>query len=569
MAHQSLDPSSDHAHHNSATSDDIHKEGLRLYAGRWIARLGDRIVGQGGTPAQALAAAKTTRFKEIPQVSYVPTIEPLALSSKLEQIRSALPPELSVYLVGGAVRDAMMDRETHDLDFVLAGNSLGVGRHVADTLGAAFYPLDEERETARVVIIQPDRHRLILDFAVQRGPDLESDLIARDFTINAMAVDIRQPDALLDPLGGAADLRAKRLRACSPNTFIDDPLRILRGIRMAAAFGFRIQPETLQQMRVAVPLLARISSERVRDELFRVLDGSQPGTSVRALDMLGILPFVLPELLDLKDLAQSPPHVYDAWQHTLGTLNKLGILLNVLGSPHDPGEAAGFVTGLVSLRLGRYRNRITSHLDIPFNPDRSLHALLFLAALYHDVGKSQTRQEDGEGRIRFFDHEIIGAEMVAKRARDLRLSNDEIEILKKIVRHHLRPLLLTQTAKPPSRGAIYRFFRDTGEAGVDICLLSLADVWATYGTSLTQDVWNQHLDVIRTLLEGWWEHHTEMVSPPVLLNGNDLINELRIEPGPDVGKLLEKIREGQALGNIQNREDALVLAGEWIARSMS
>ena len=565
MARQSLDPSGENGHHRSNNSDDFLRDEWRSYAGRWIALIDDRVVAQGGTPSQALHAARAARYKEIPQVRYVPTIEPFALSSRLEQISSKLSPDISVYLVGGAVRDALLGRDTHDLDFALAGNAIEVGRKVADALGAAFYPLDESRDTARVISIQPDGVRLVLDFAVFRGPDLESDLRARDFTINAMAVDARQPFSLLDPMGGATDLRAKRIRACSLTTFQDDPIRVLRGIRFAAELEYRIFPETLQQMREAVAELHRTSSERIRDELTRIIGGSRIGAAVRALDILGVLNITLPELQHLKGVEQPTPHVYDVWEHTLNTLNKLETLLSVLASPHDSEEAANLMAGLVSVKLGRFRDRINAYMDTFLTPDRSSRDLLFLAALYHDVGKPQTYQLDADGRIHFFDHEKVGAEMVSDRGYVLRMSNNEVRRMKKIVRHHLRPLLLAQTGERPSRRAVYRFFRDTEEAGVDICLLSLADVWATYGSSLPQDVWIHHLDIVRTLLEAWWEHTTERVSPPALLNGNDLINELHLNPGPEIGILLEKIREAQVVGSIRNRRDALKLARDWLA----
>ena len=226
----------------------------------------------------------------------MPEATPLSFLEVLEKVRAVLPSGLTVYAVGGAVRDELLGRPIHDVDFILSGGALKIGRQAANALGGAYYPLDEERDTARVILPQPDGSRLALDFAGQRGPDLESDLRARDFTLNAIAVELSDPHALLDPLGGAADLRANLLRACSPTAFENDPVRILRGVRLATAFGFHIQPETRQLMRQSVERLPRISPERLRDELFRILEGPQPATALRALDLLGVLLFVLPEL---------------------------------------------------------------------------------------------------------------------------------------------------------------------------------------------------------------------------------------------------------------------------------
>ncbi len=531
------------------------------YAGRWVAHLRGRIVGHGDTPELARQAAKAIRPKEKPEVNYVPTAYPLAFNELLAQVRPALPEGVPVYLVGGAVRDALLKTPTHDLDFAVQGNALRVARRVADQLGGAYYPLDQETETGRVVLTREDNTRDMLDFAALRGPDLESDLRDRDFTINAIAVDAREPQIVYDPLGGAADLYAKRLRACSAQSLESDPVRILRAIRQAAAFGLQIEPETRRQMREAVALLPNVSGERQRDELFRILGGPQPATALRALEIMGVLPHLLPELTALKGVTQSPPHVYEVWQHTLQTVQWLERLLGVLGTlDYNPTKADNFHTGLAVLRVGRYREQIHAHLNAELVPDRAMRPLLFFAALYHDVGKAATRTVTEDGRIRFLGHERVGAQMMDDRADALKLSNQERARVKLVVRHHMRPHHLASAPKPPTRRAVYRFFRDTKEAGADICLLNLADVLATAGPKLQQDTWSHHLDVIRTLLEAWWESPEERVRPPALLTGHDLMQHFELAPGPQIGKLLELIREAQATGEVQTRDEALTLA---------
>ena len=176
----------------------------------------------------------------------------LRFSNILDLVCAVLPDETPLYLVGGAVRDALLQRPIHDYDFATPGNGLEIGRRVANQIDAAYFPLDAERLTSRVIYTDVQGKRHIMDFAKFRGQSLEADLQDRDFTLNAMAVDIRAPQQLLDPLAGAADLHQRVLRACSPNAFLDDPVRILRAIRVAAAYDLRILPETRQQMRAAV-----------------------------------------------------------------------------------------------------------------------------------------------------------------------------------------------------------------------------------------------------------------------------------------------------------------------------
>jgi putative nucleotidyltransferase with HDIG domain len=485
-----------------------------------------------------------------------------SVNQVLNRVRAALPTDVSVYLVGGSVRDLLLGREINDLDFALSGNVLSIARRLGNDLGAAYFPLDAERQTARLVLGLPDSKRMKLDFAGLRGPDLESDLLGRDFTINAMALPLVDSPELVDPLGGAVDLRSKVLRACSDTAFLDDPVRVLRSVRLATAFGFRIKPETSRQIRQAVPLLVSASPERLRDELFRMLEGVQPATSIRLLDVLGALGYVLPELVVLKGIAQSPPHISDVWNHTLDVIQRLDQVLAVLAADFDQEKAANWALGFISIQLGRFRGQFSAHLAESLNLDRSLRGLLFLAALYHDVGKPITHSEDENGRTRFYEHEQVSAELAVERAHQFRLSNDEIERLSIIVRHHMRPMLLAQSAAPPTRKAIYRYFRATGSAGVDIGLLSLADALATYGPTLPREIWTQQLGVIRTLYEAWWERPEQAVTPPTLVNGYDLMKIFDLEPGPQIGRLLEAIREAQAVGQVCTREQALILARE-------
>jgi hypothetical protein len=167
---------------------------------------------------------------------------------------------------------------------------------------------------------------------------------------------------------------------------------------------------------------------------------------------------------------------------------------------------------------------------------------------------------DEKGRIRFIEHEQISGKLVEKRGKAMKLSNLEIERLVTIVNHHMRPSLLSHAQELPSRKAIYRFFLDTGAAGVDICLLSLADILATYGSTLPQDRWTRHLEVVQMLLKAWWEDRSESIFPRLLINGDDLMKELSISPGPRVGYLLDAIREAQVGGDIHTRQEALNLA---------
>lgn len=491
---------------------------------------------------------------------YAPPLPELAL-----EVARLVPAEVPLYLVGGAVRDWLRNRPVHDLDLAVPpGRALPLGRQVAGALRAALVPLDKERGVARVVVQRPEG-RFVLDFVDWRAPTLEEDLALRDFTVNALALDLHDPTRLIDPLGGLRDLRAGVLRACGPTAFTDDPLRVVRGVRLAAQLDFRIEPETRRAMRQAVALLPRTSAERQRDELFRILEGPGSVRSLQALAALGALAYLLPELDATRGVPQSPPHRNDVWTHTLHTLGYLNRLLEALAPQYDEDKSASFALGQAMLRIGRYRGALAEHLAQGVHSERSLVGLLRLAALYHDVGKPGTAKQDEDGRWRFFGHERLGARLAKERARALALSNAEVERLVCIVRHHLRPLQMTLSAQGPTRRAVYRFFRDTGPAGVEVALLSLADLQATYDHLLPQDLWARHLDTVRALWQAWWEEREEKVAPPLLLRGGEIIEQLGVSPGPQVGALLAALREAQALGEVRTREEALAWARAWLA----
>lgn len=536
------------------------------YVGRWVALARGRIVAQGGTPQQALRAAQANRYKEKLEIRFMPAL--FNLPPLLKKIIDVLPSDAEVYLVGGAVRDLLTQRLSPDLDFVAPSNGISLARKIANALNADFMPLDDERDTGRVIVIENGVYSY-LDFASYRGATLEDDLRARDFTINALAMDLRDL-SIYDPLNGASDIRAKIIRACSPTSFADDPLRILRAVRQAAQFGFVIDKATREQMKQSVEGIVNISAERIRDEIFKILDGRKAAAAMRALEMLGALPFVMPELTRMKGATQSAPHIYDVWTHTLATMDYLEELLASLRLNFDPETTSDLFTGLVSMKIGRYREQFAEHFSKALNPNRSYRSLLMFAALYHDVCKPETRLVEESGRIRFFDHDTKGAEVVAERARAFNLSGDEVERLRVIVYHHMRihafANRLERKGQPPSRKAIYRFFRDGGAASADLILLALADLRGTKGAELTQSTWTAYLDIARILLENYWEKPQETVNPPRLLNGDDLMKALNLKPSPVVGRLLEAIRENQAAGKILDKEQALAFARDELAK---
>lgn len=536
------------------------------YAGRWIAQVQGRVVGHGGTPKQARLAARLARYKEEPEIDFVPPMIPLKFGPLIQRILPVLG-EAETYLAGGAVRDALLGQESHDFDFAVRQNAIQLARSVAKVLGGDFYILDPDFEAARVILKSESSTRDVLDFAVFRGEDIDADLAGRDFTINAMGFDPRA-GSILDPLGGATDLRSKVIRACSPTALLDDPARVLRGVRQAAAFGFKIAPETRQAMREAAPGLPKVSPERQRDELFRILDGPTPDAALKALDMLGAIPYFLPELSAMKGVTQSSPHVYDVWEHTLAVLRHLGNILTILGPDSETARNQDLFSGLLALKLGRYRTQFAEHFSRRTVPDRTIRSLLYFGALYHDVAKPATRTLDEQGQVRFLGHEVEAVAIAQGRGIKYNLSHDETSRIKLLVGNHMRFSQFVSRMQGedelPSRRATYRFFHSAGDAGIDLIVLGLADQWGVREHTLDQETWDAAVEVARFLLENLWERPQESVAPPRLLSGDDVIGELGVKPGPIIGELLEAVRELQADGEIPDHESALTFARAWL-----
>jgi tRNA nucleotidyltransferase/poly(A) polymerase len=474
----------------------------------------------------------------------------------LEQIR-ALADKLNVQVwpVGGTVRDAVLERTVHDWDFAVDNDGIALARAVGDTLGGAFFPLDEERDVGRVVVPHDDQ-TITLDFARLRRPDLGADLSARDFTINAMAA---APDGqVIDPQGGLGDLQSRLVRAIDPTVLEVDPLRMIRAVRLAAELDMSLEAKTANWIIQRAPLLTRSSPERIRDEFNRILAANKVADSVHMLDELTLLVHIIPEVEPLKDQAQSPPHRFDVWWHTLMVLDSVeGVVQTLTESPPQLNymDGPGRVWDDISAEIGKYGPLIDSLLD-----KNEGARLLRLAALCHDLGKPLTCTEDDNGLLHFYGHEREGAAMASQRMEQLRYSRSEIDHVNTIVRAHLRPLHLAQTEGPITRRAIYRFFRATGDAGVSVALLSLADHASTWGPNLDPERWLRRVQVAGSLLHHYFERQHDTISPEPLITGRDLIDELDMEPGPKLGKLLDRVMEAQAADEIKTRKEALRLA---------
>ena len=341
---------------------------------------------------------------------------------------AVLPPR-SLYAVGGRVRDELrteidgVEVPAKDLDYVVTGVSLDaltaalgtIGR--VDLVGVAFAVVKVTVDGVTADVALPRRERSTgsghRDFEVQSGPDipLEDDLARRDFRMNMIARALPGGE-IVDPYGGAADIRAHRIDILTPAAFEEDPLRMLRAAQFAARFGYDVSSSTEAAMRASAALVATVAPERIHDELMKLFTlAPQPSIGLRLLEGTGVLAHVWPELLEGVGVEQNEWHAYDVWNHNLASLDAT-----------PPGDAT-----------------------------------LRIAALLHDVGKP--RVKDGP---HFYRHEHVGAEMAREMLSRLRFSNETIGTVEHLVKQHM------YTQDPElSDAAIRRFIRRIGPAHLE------------------------------------------------------------------------------------------------------
>lgn len=438
----------------------------------------------------------------------------------------------NVWLVGGAIRDHILGRPLLDLDFAVSTSARDLARKVADDLRAAYFDLDIQRDTGRVVF---GRH---LDFASIREETIEADLKARDFTINAMAIDWDNPDRILDPTRGIQDLKDRTLRSISNKAIQSDPVRAIRGVRLAVDFGFSIAQPTIAEIKEAHHLISNTSMERLRDEFMRVLEHSDPSIALRMMDRLQQLDALH---IDTEPLKQITREVSTGWETTLRVVHDLSRILLVMGIPFREEHAADLTLGKLSGTLGRYRESMHAHLERPLAGDRNARQSLFLAALLMNVAAHPCNG---------YEETLSSSKLADQKAMNLKLSRREASAIKGAI-----SLQGSIGGLDEHQRAAYRLSRRGGDCTVEAVLLNLARYLACHAPTPPQAAWDAELNRSKSILE-----FAFAADPSPIIRGDDLAQAMGIEPGEMVGELLETIREGQMLGEIADRESALAFA---------
>jgi putative nucleotidyltransferase with HDIG domain len=439
------------------------------------------------------------------------------------------------WLVGGAVRDRLLGRESTDYDVALAGDPGQIARSLGRSAGGHAFALSESFGAWRVVA--HDR-RWQVDLIPLSGGSVEEDLAQRDLTINAIAEPLAGGEHV-DPFGGLADLRSGRLRMVSAGAFERDPLRAVRVARLACELGFEVDAPTVEAARSAAPGLRQVAAERIFAELKRLLVSQRPARGLELMESVGATAVVLPELLELRGVEQSHFHHLDAHDHTIDALARTVELERDLG-PVFAGAAPA----------------VQRVLQAPLADELTRWQGLRFGALLHDIAKPQTRQMTPTGRVTFMGHDEVGARTVVEILRRLRASERLCDYVAGLTRNHLRLGFLVHET-PLSRRAVYRYLKACTPLEVEVTVLSVADRLATGGTGAPVAI-ARHLELAGELMMQALAWRADPPRPPV--RGDELARELGMPHGPELGSLLQTLEEASFTGEISSSRDAFRLA---------
>ncbi len=470
---------------------------------------------------------------------------PHLLFTALECVSVTLAREM--FLVGGTVRDWLLQIFPNDLDFTVDCDAVRCCRALIHELdGGTFVPLGAAEEDAGRVVWKG----LTIDFSRFRegATTIEEDLRLRDFTLNSMGIslasflDETKNLTLIDPLKGLNDLQNGILRAC-PNAFTSDPLRMLRGYRLWARFGFVCEPETLAAIQTNTALLSKVSTERVSYEMDLIMASNRSHEVIAAMAESTLLFQVITELSDGVGLSQPESHHLDVFGHSLSALENMEKILK------NPAEYYPECAELFA-----------EYLSQP-----SITEILKWGALLHDLGKPVTRKirEEKGGRITFYNHDEVGRKLVQKLGRRLRWSNEKRERVAALTGMHMHPFHLCNVRRKQglSKKACLKLAKRAGEDLIGLFLLSMADSLAGKGTTKPDAMEEELSELLCEVLETYTKDIEPALSGPRLLTGKDLIERFALQPGPFFSQLLEALQEAQVEGEVSTHEEALQWVG--------
>lgn len=433
-----------------------------------------------------------------------------------------------IYLVGGTVRDFYMGLENTDRDIIVMDqDAREFALKLSELFQATFVPLDEENKIYRIVL--PDKINYI-DVTNPVGDSIEKDLMRRDLTINAIAVNIRTGE-LIDISGGVTDIMNKCINYVNELNFVDDPLRLLRVYRFQALYGFQLAPETINAVCKYSDLIHKPAVERINYELLKLFGGEYAHVALENMNKTWILEEIFPFVKELKQVPPNSHHHLDLFHHSIETVKQVQILYN-----KAPDE-------------------VKKHLSrIDFGGFSRL-AHLKLAAFMHDIGKFSTWTIE-EGKHRFIKHDDVGSKMSVKILKDLHFSNKQIDYISSMIKYHIYPSHV-MTSPQITEKIMMRYVRKMDTNSIDAIILAQADRLSARGPEITDQIVERNITSLNMLLRFYLEARETLKPLPKLLSGNDVMQILNIKPSKRLGEIMDALHEAQISGDVITKEHAI------------
>lgn len=453
-------------------------------------------------------------------------IEKIKLDDIISKIADKFKNE--IYLVGGTVRDYYMGLESTDRDIIVMDeDAREFALKLADLFNATFVPLDEENKIYRIVL--PDKVNYI-DVTNPVGDSIEQDLMRRDLTINAIAVNIRTGE-VIDISGGVTDIKNKCINYVNEHNFIDDPLRLLRVYRFQALFGFQLAPETINAVCKYSDLIHKPAVERINYEILKLFSGEYAHVALENMNKTWLLEEVFPFVNELKQVPPNAHHHLDLFHHSIETVKQVQIMYN---------EASDDVKEhLSSIDFGGF----------------SRLAHLKLAAFMHDIGKFSTWTIE-EGKHRFIKHDDVGAKMSVKILKDLHFSNKQIDYISSMVKYHIYPSHVMNSPQITEK-IMMRYVRKMDKNSIDAVILAQADRLSARGPEITDEIVERNITSLNMLLRFYLETRDTLKPLPKLLDGNEVMKILNIKPSKHLGEIMEALHEAQISGDVLTKDHAV------------